>query len=384
MTAIYLDNAATSFPKPESVYLAVDSYQREVGGNPGRATHARALRAEEIFTRTRKSLARLCGIPDPSRIVFAFNGTQALNVGLKGLLRPGDHVLTSALDHNAVNRPLFKLASQGVSVTRIPCDPTFGIDLIDVAQALRAETRMIVLTHSSNVFGTMLPLAEIGELARARGVLFFVDAAQTLGQCPLDVEAMHIDLLAAPGHKGLFGPEGTGFLYIRDGLTLDTLCEGGTGYRSEMQEQPDWLPDRFEAGTPNGPGIAGLSAGAEFVLQEGIEKLAQKKGDLVAQLWEGLTPIDRVQLYGPGPRSPRTSVVSFNLEGIPCDSVGAILDSAFEIQVRCGLHCAPFAHLTAGTYPAGTVRVSPGYFNTQADIETLVLAVREIARKRPG
>jgi cysteine desulfurase / selenocysteine lyase len=384
MTAIYLDNAATSFPKPENVYLAVDSYQREVGGNPGRATHARALRAEEIFTRTRKSLARLCGIPDPSRIVFAFNGTQALNVGLKGLLKPGDHVLTSALDHNAVNRPLFKLASLGVSVTRIPCDPKSGIDLIDVAQALRAETRMIVLTHSSNVFGTMLPLTEIGELARARGVLFFVDAAQTLGYCPLEVEAMHIDLLAAPGHKGLFGPEGTGFLYIRDGLTLDTLCEGGTGYRSEMQEQPEWLPDRFEAGTPNGPGIAGLGAGAEFVLQEGLEVIAKKKRNLIAQLWNGLAGIDQVRLYGPEPLSARTAVVSFNLEGIPCDSVGAILDSAFEIQVRSGLHCAPFAHMAAGTYPAGTVRVSPGYFNTEADIETLILAVREIARKRQG
>lgn len=382
MTAIYLDNAATSFPKPESVYLAVDAYQREVGGNPGRATHARALKAEETFTRTRKSLARLCGIPDPSRIVFAFNGTQALNLGIKGVLKPGDHVLASALDHNAVNRPLHKLASQGVSMTRLPCDPASGVAVSDVARTLQPETRMIVLTHSSNVLGTMLPLAEIGDLARARGVLFFVDAAQTLGQCPIDVEAMRIDLLAAPGHKGLFGPEGTGFLYMREGLTLDTLWEGGTGFRSELQEQPDWLPDRFEAGTQNGPGIAGLGAGAEFVLREGVEKIAKKKGDLVAQLWEGLAPLDRVQLYGPGPRSPRTSVVSFNLAGIPCDSVGAILDSAFEIQVRCGLHCAPFAHMAAGTYPSGTVRVSPGYFNTEADIETLIMAVKEIARKR--
>lgn len=384
MSAIYLDNAATSFPKPESVYQAVDVYQREVGGSPGRATHARALRAEEMFSRTRKSLARLCGITDSSRIVFAFNGTHALNLGIKGVLKPGDHVITSALDHNAVNRPLHKLASQGVSVTRLACDPSSGVALTDVSRALRPETRLIVLTHSSNVLGTMLRLAEIGELARARGVLFFVDAAQTVGQCPIDVEAMHIDLLAAAGHKGLFGPEGTGLLYIRDGLTLDTLWEGGTGFHSELQEQPEWLPDRFEAGTQNGPGIAGLGAGAEFVLREGIEKIARKKGDLVAQLWEGLEHIEGVRLYGPPPWSPRTSVVSFNLQGIPCDSVGAILDSAFDIQVRCGLHCAPFAHMTVGTYPVGTVRVSPGYFNTEADIEALITAVKEIARIKQG
>ncbi|MBW1678923.1 MAG: aminotransferase class V-fold PLP-dependent enzyme [Deltaproteobacteria bacterium] len=226
-----------------------------------------------------------------------------------------------------------------------------------------------------------MPIAEVGALARDRGIIFLVDGAQTMGKLNIDVEAMNIDLLACPGHKGLLGPQGTGFLYIREGVELETMREGGTGSLSESKIQPDFLPDRFESGTLNGPGIAGLGAGVEFIIQEGQEKIAQKEKALTIQLWEGLKKMEKVKLYGPGPSLPRTSVVSFNLEGLHCEDVGSILDNAFNIEVRTGLHCAPGAHKSIGTFPKGTIRVSPGYFNTNENIEALIQAVEELTRK---
>ncbi|MFH0811543.1 MAG: aminotransferase class V-fold PLP-dependent enzyme [Pseudomonadota bacterium] len=378
---IYLDNAATSFPKPESVYLAADHFQREIGANPGRSDHRRARSANEKVFLTRKALAKLCNIPDPARIIFTVNGTEALNLGLKGALKPGDHVITSSLEHNSVNRPLHKLATQGVEVTRIPGDPRYGLDVNKLMGNMRDNTRMIVLTHSSNVLGTILPIAQVGALARDRGIIFLVDGAQSAGKLPIDVAAMGIDLLACSGHKGLFGPQGTGFIYIREGMELETIREGGTGSLSESSLQPDFLPDRFESGTLNGPGIAGLGAGAEFILHEGQEKIAQKEKALTIQLWEGLENLKKVKLYGPEPSLPRTSVVSFTIEGIHCEVAGTILDHVYNIEVRTGLHCAPSAHESIGTFPAGTIRVSPGYFNTQEDIEAFIRAVETIVQK---
>ena len=379
--SIYLDNAATSYPKPESVYEAVDNFQREIGGNPGRSVHRRSRRAHEKIYQTRKAIAKLCNIRDPSRIIFTANGTEALNLGLKGILKPGDHVITSFLEHNSVNRPLHKLALRGVGISRITYDPRNGLDMDELFRKVRKDTRMIALTHGSNVLGTILPIAEVGAMARERGVIFLVDGAQTVGKIPVDVEAMNIDLLACPGHKGLLGPQGTGFLYIREGVEVETMREGGTGSMSESEIQPDFLPDRFESGTLNGPGIAGLGAGVEFILQEGQEKIAQKEKSLTVQLWEGLKKTEKVKLYGPDPSLPRTSVVSFNIEGLHCENVGSILDSAFQIEVRTGLHCSPGAHESIGTFPEGTVRVSPGYFNTKDDIDILIQAVKEIAQK---
>ena len=379
--SIYLDNAATSYPKPESVYEAVDNFQREIGGNPGRSVHRRSRRAHEKIYQTRKAIAKLCNIHDPSRIIFTANGTEALNLGLKGILKPGDHVITSFLEHNSVNRPLHKLALRGVGISRITYDPRNGLDMDELFRKVRKATRMIALIHGSNVLGTILPITEVGAMARESGVIFLVDGAQTVGKIPVDVEAMNIDLLACPGHKGLLGPQGTGFLYIREGVEVETMREGGTGSMSESNVQPDFLPDRFEGGTLNGPGIAGLGAGVEVILQEGQEKIAQKEKSLTVQLWEGLKKTEKVKLYGPDPSLPRTSVVSFNIEGLHCENVGSILDSAFQIEVRTGLHCSPGAHESVGTFPEGTVRVSPGYFNTKDDIEALIQAVKEIARK---
>lgn len=380
--AIYLDNAATSYPKPESVYAAVNKFMRQIGGNPNRSAHQRFRKAYEKVCQTRKAIAKLCNIQDPSRIVFTCNGTEALNLGLKGILKPEDHVITSSIEHNSVTRPLFKLGMAGISVTCLNCDPVHGLDLDELSRKIQKNTRMIILIHGSNVTGTVLPIAKVGALAQERGIVFLVDGAQTVGNFSVDVEAMNIDLLACPGHKGLLGPQGTGFMYIREGVEMETVQEGGTGSLSESKAQPDFLPDRFESGTLNGPGIAGLGAGIEFILQEGQKKIARKENILIAQLWEGLGKIEKVILYGPPPSLPRTSVVSLNIDGLHCDEVGSILDTAFNIEVRTGLHCAPGAHKSIGTFPEGTVRVSPGYFNTKEDIEALIRAVEEISQKQ--
>ena len=379
--AIYLDNAATSFPKPESVYEAVNNFQREIGGNPGRSTHRFARIAKRKVLETRKKIARLCNIQDPSRVIFTANGTEALNLAIKGVLRPGDHVITSFFEHNSVNRPLTKLISQGVSVTWIPANLEYGLDLNELSRKIQKNSRMIVLIHSSNVLGTLFPISEVGAIARENGLIFLVDGAQTVGKLPIDVEAMNIDLLAAPGHKGLFGPQGTGFLYLREGVLMETLKEGGTGSRSDLPRQPEFLPDRFESGTLNGPGIAGLGAGVEFILQEGQEKISQKEKTLLLQLWEGLEKIPRVKVYGPPPSLPRATLVSFNIEGLHCEDVGFILDNVFQIAVRSGLHCAPGIHKIIGTFPEGTVRVSPGYFNIEKDIEAFIAAVEDIVKR---
>ncbi|MBN2467840.1 MAG: aminotransferase class V-fold PLP-dependent enzyme [Deltaproteobacteria bacterium] len=379
---IYLDNAATSYPKPESVYAAVDCFMRNIGGNPSRSAHQRSQRAFETVYQARQAIAKLCHVRIPSRIVFTSNGTEALNLGLKGILKPGDHVITTSIEHNSINRPLFKLSQSGISVTEIGYDPLRGLDLDALSDEIRKETRMIVLIHGSNVTGDVLPVEKVGVLAREHGIVLMVDGAQTLGKLDVDVEAMNIDLLACPGHKGLLGPQGTGFLYIREGLEMETVREGGTGWQSDSMKQPDILPDRFESGTLNGLGIAGLGAGVEFVLREGVDQIAHKENNLIQELWDGLEGIAGVSLYGPPSSSvQRTSVVSFNIEGLHCDEAGSILDDAFDIQVRTGLHCAPGAHKAIGTFPEGTVRVSPGYFNTPEEMRALIEAVGRISRR---
>jgi len=379
---IYLDNAATSFPKPRSVYEAINNFLQAIGGNPGRADHQRSRKAFAVISQARRAIARLCTINDPSRIIFTFNGTLALNMALKGVLKSGDHVITSSFEHNSVNRPLHKLSLQGVEVSRITCDPRSGLDLKELTHTIKKNTKMIALTHSSNVLGTILPIAETGTIARDQGIIFLVDGAQTLGKRLLNVETMKIDLLACPGHKGLFGPQGTGFLFIREGIDLETIFEGGTGSQSESREQPDFFPDRFEGGTLNGPGIAGLGAGVEFILQEGQENIIHKEKALSTQLWEGLAKINEVTLYGPEPSLPRTSVVSFSIPGLHCENIGFMLDQVYNIEVRSGLHCSPGAHQCIGTFPEGTVRVSPGYYNTAEDINAVIKAVGDIAYRK--
>lgn len=375
---IYLDNAATSWPKPESVYTAVDRFNRELGASPGRGSHRRTIAAGQLVLETRETVAELFNIKDSSQVIFTENVTEAINIGLKGLLKPGDHVVISSMEHNAVARPLFALQEKGVELTVVQCASDGSLDPSLLEQAITGQTRLVCLLQASNLTGTIMPVAEVGRIARQRGVLLMVDAAQSAGVLPVDVEAQQIDLLAFAGHKGLLGPQGTGGLYIRPGLELHTFVEGGTGSLSEQVYQPDFMPDRFESGTPNTPGIAGLGAGIKFIRETGLDKIRQHEKELTALLIEGLREIPGVILYGPCDPERQIAVVAFNIEGIDCSEVSFILDQRYGLLTRSGLHCAPLAHRTLGTLKSGACRVSPGLFNTREDIERLVEAVYEI------
>jgi len=379
---IYLDNAATSFPKPESVYQAIDHFNRYVGANPGRSGYATARKASQIVAETREALARLFHIDEPSQIVFMSNATEALNLGLKGLLLPGDHVVTTVTDHNSVLRPLRSLADRKqVAVTWVECDGTGFIDPEDIHAALRSDTRLVCITHASNVTGTVYDIGTISDIIHENGALLMVDAAQTAGCVPIDVQEMQIDLLAFTGHKGLFGPQGTGGLYIKPGIEVQIhpFREGGTGSQSSSDRQPEKMPDRFEGGTHNTPGLAGLGAGVRFVLETGVEAIQAHERALTERLLGHLASIPGIEVYGPSRGSRRVAVVSFTLEGWPPLNLAHLLASGFDIATRSGLHCAPLIHQYLGTSDRGTVRVSIGYFNTADDIDALCDALEIIA-----
>lgn len=375
---MYFDNAATSFPKPECVYQTLEAFLRTSGANPGRSGHHLAVAADRAISDARQRLSRLLNAPDPRRLIWTSNCTASLNLALKGLLRAGDHVVTTQLEHNSVNRPLRSLEKQGVAVTRVPC-PGGVFDPAAYLAAITSQTRLAVLTHASNVTGAVLPVAEIAAECRTRGVRVLVDAAQTAGVLELDVRAMGIDMLAMPGHKGLYGPPGTGALYIGEGVELTPLLEGGTGTESESDEPPERLPERFEAGTLNSVGIAALGAAVEWIAATGVSEIARHEAGLAERLWDGLSEVAGVKLYGPAPGAPRVGVVSFTLAGWEPTDTAVVLDESFDIQCRPGLHCAPGAHRALGTFPGGTVRLSPGYFNTLDEAGAVIAAVRELA-----
>ncbi|HTE19339.1 MAG TPA: aminotransferase class V-fold PLP-dependent enzyme [Armatimonadota bacterium] len=376
---MYFDNAATSFPKPEAVYQTMDRFLRTAGANPGRGGHHIAVEADRTLARARAQLAKLLNAPRPESVVWAANCTDALNLALKGLLQPGDHVVTTGLEHNSVARPLRSLERRGVEVTRVPC-PGGVFDLPAFLHAIRPETRLVAMVHASNVSGLVLPVREVGAACRKRGVRLLVDAAQTAGVLSLDVREIGADMVAMPGHKSLLGPPGTGALYIAEGVELAPLKEGGTGSVSEQEEQPDRLPDRYESGTQNTVGIAGLGAGVEWILDTGRETIRRREEALVTQLWEGLAETPGVTLHGPPPREgeERAAVVSLTLEGWEPTDAALVLDQQFDIQCRPGLHCAPWAHRSLGTFPNGTLRLSPGPFNTAEEVDAVVRAVREL------
>jgi cysteine desulfurase/selenocysteine lyase len=380
---IYLDNAATSWPKPEAVYLAMDSLMRNTGASPGRSGHLMSLTAARIIHETREALCELFSIPDPSHMVFTSNATEALNLAIRGLLHIGDHAITSSLEHNSVMRPLRALEKKGVEVSVVNCAADGSLDPGDIERAIRPYTKLIVLTHASNVVGTLLPVAKVGRIARDHGIPLLVDAAQSAGCYPIDVEAMNIDLLAFSGHKSLFGPQGTGGLYIRQGIEsrLEPLKYGGTGSYSEHEDQPDFLPDKYESGTPNTVGLAGLGAGVRFVMQEGLANIRKKEERLAKLLLDGLAAIPGVTRYGNGDPGERVAIVSFNISRLPPSEVALQLEEDFRIMCRPGLQCSPVAHKTMGTFPQGSVRLSPGHFNSGHDVERTLEAVRQIARK---
>ncbi len=382
--AIYLDNAATSFPKPEPVYRAVEQALRYGGANPGRGGHQLALEASRLVFETREAVAELFRIRNEARVAFTSNATEAINIALFGVLKPGDRVVTSTMEHNAVIRPLRVLQERGVQVVKVPADSRGFVDPAAIRQACGQKTRMVALSHCSNVTGTLQPIEEIGPWLRREGILFLVDAAQSAGIFAIDVEATGIDLLAVPGHKGLFGPQGTGFLYAREGLNPVPLIYGGTGGNSQSDLPPDQMPERLESGTLNTPGLAGLKAGVEFIRREGISTIRAREAELVERLICGLRGIPEVELYGPLEPHLHGGALSFNLAGRDPAEVGFLLDHEHGILCRVGLHCAPDAHRTIGTFPRGTVRVSPGYFNTVEDIEHLVAAVAALAAHPPA
>lgn len=373
--SIYLDNAATSYPKPESVYLAVMHAMREIGASPGRGGHRRSLEAGRIMFQAREAAAALFSVPDSSRIIFTHSATEALNMALRGTLLPGDHVITSSMEHNSLARPLHLLQCQGVAVTVVQAGADGRIDPADIAGALTPQTRMIAIGHVSNVSGTIQPIAAISAIARKAGVLFLLDAAQSAGSVPIDVVSGAIDLLAVPGHKGLYGPQGTGLLYAAPHIALKPLLAGGTGSNSTSEDQPDSLPDGFEAGTHNLPGIAGLKAGIEFVMEQGVAVIGEHERSLVTYAIERLQGVAGVTLHCPTDPALRGAVLSLTVAGKDSSALAFELDRRFDIAVRSGLHCAPRAHRTLGTFPDGTVRMSPGWFTTREDIAIFADAV---------
>lgn len=380
---IYLDNAATSFPKPPAVLRAMTDFLERAGGNPGRSGHRLSVEAGRIVYDARETIAELFHARDPLRVIFTLNATHALNLALRGVLRAGDRVVTTSIEHNAVMRPLRALERAGVQLVVVPCARDGTLDLQAMQGAITPGTRLVVVNHASNVVGTILPIAAIARLAHDAGALVLVDAAQTAGVLPMDIEAMQIDLLAFTGHKGLYGPPGTGGLVIGENVDvtmIEPLWRGGTGSRSEFEEQPDDLPDKFECGTPNGVGIAGLGAGARFVLERGIEAIRAHEVELTRMLIAGLSEIPGVTVHGTRDAEWQTATVSFTVANRRVSEMGLRLDEEFGVLCRVGLHCAPAAHRTIGTFPEGTVRFAASVFTTRDEIRAAVDAVRRIVR----
>jgi cysteine desulfurase/selenocysteine lyase len=380
---IYFDNAATSWPKPPQVAEAMVHFMSEIGANAGRSGHRLAVEAGRIVYEAREAVADLFNAPDPLRIVFGLNVTEAMNLALRGYLRPGDHVITSSMEHNAVMRPLRQLEREGVELTVLPCSPEGFLDPASIEPAVRPHTAMIVLNHASNVVGSLLPIAEAGRIARNHGALLAVDTAQTAGAYPVDVAADGVDLLGFTGHKGLYGPMGSGGLIVGDRVDVERLAplkRGGTGSNSEREEQPDFLPDKYESGTANVVGLAGLAAGLRFVLANGVETIRAHEVALTRRLVAGLQSMPNVTVYGGLDADLQTATISFNVAGRLPSDVGLRLDEEFDILCRVGLHCAPAAHKTIGTFPTGAVRFGLSYFNTTEEIDRALAAVAIIAR----
>lgn len=376
---IYLDNAATSFPKPREVYEAVMNCFTSYASNPGRGSYDMAMKAELKLMEAREVIAELFNIENPLNVMFTKNATEALNIAIKGLLKRGDHVISTVIEHNSVLRPLHGLTKSGVQATLMPINDQGEIDLQALKSNIKKNTKAIIINHASNVLGTIQNINEIGKIAKDTGVIFVLDASQSAGAVPINVAKDKVDIMALPGHKCLLGPQGTGVLYIRKGIQLSDHNQGGTGSKSESMEQPEFLPDKFESGTLNMPGIAGLCEGVKFINKIGISNINKHKKILVEYLVEELGKLPYINIYGGNSYENRCAVISFNIDGIDSSEVGGILNEK-GIAVRTGYHCAPLIHEFIGTKGKGTVRVSPGFFNTIEEIEILIKTIREIVK----
>lgn len=378
---IYLDHAATSWPKPPGVLQAMQVAMEESAANPGRGSHTMAVKASRVLFETRMKLSKLFHIKNANDIAFTPHTTMALNMAIKGLLKEGDHVVATMVEHNSVRRPLEYLKrTLGITVDYVRVNGKGELNLIDVEKALEKPTRLVVCNHSSNLLGSILPVEEIGRLAHNHGAIFLVDAAQSAGILDIDVERMNIDLLAFPGHKALLGPQGTGGLYIAPHVDLEPLLHGGTGSQSEEKEQPSVRPDRYEAGTPNTAGIAGLRVGLEKIIELTPKWIYTHEWNLTQQLMSGIEDIQGLSILGPDKGMPRTGIVSFVVKDIDSSEMAFRLDREYGIAVRAGLHCTPLAHYAVHTEKSGAVRASVGVSTTEAEVETLIKAVKQLCK----
>lgn len=377
---IYLDNASTTFPKPPIVAKAVYSYMTEAGTNIGRGDYSSAYGVEDAVFETRELLCVLLGGEDPSQVVFTRNVTESINLLLKGFLQPGDHVVVTNMEHNAVMRPLTQLTAKGITFSRAICSPEGNLDPSEIERLVTPRTKLVLTTHASNVCGTATPIREIAKICRAHGVRYAVDAAQTAGVMPINARAWGIDAVCFTGHKGLLGPQGIGGIVFTGDFSneVSALVAGGTGSSSDLEEMPPFMPDRLEAGTPNLPGIVGLGAGIEWINSKGIDAIREHELMLTGRLMEGMAPLEEaglMRIVGKKDLTGRTGVVSIQTPRHELAQIAHSLDSKYGIQVRVGLHCAPSAHKTLGTFPTGTIRFSMGWANTKKDVDRAIKAL---------
>lgn len=378
---VYLDNAATSYPKPVEVYNKIDDFLRRSCANPGRSSHDMARKSAAEVIKAREMVSQLFNIKNPLRVGFTANATHALNMAIFGVLKKGDHVITTALDHNSVLRPLFDLKKRGIiSLTVIT--PKKNLDEIEsdqISKAIRRNTKLIAITMSSNVTGRVLPYKEIGEIASTRGIYYLLDASQGAGVLPLNIETMKISLLAFPGHKSLMGPQGTGGLYVDEGINLRPIIHGGTGSRSFETVHPLFMPDILESGTLNTPGLAGLTEGVNFIIKTGTDIIYKRKERMLTTLYDELASHNKIQLFSTVETGQNSGIIAFVIDGMDSSEIANILDAKYHIAVRPGFHCAPLAHKALGTDKTGLVRLSPGYFTTDQEIQYAIDSIKEIA-----
>ena len=373
---IYLDNGATSFPKPRSVYEEMIKCVRDYCANPGRGAHDMSIRCDMEIYECRERIAKLFNIDNPLNVIFTANATDGLNIAIHGLLEKGDHIITSYLEHNSVLRPVKQKERQGVEVSLLKGDKDGLLSVDEIEKEIKSNTKAIIINHGSNVIGTIQDIKAIGDLARRNNIKFIVDGAQTAGAIEIDIDKYNIDLLAVPGHKGLLGPQGTGALIINKNVALKELKYGGTGSQSHSLEQPQFLPDKFESGTLNTPGIVGLNSGLKFIEDEGINNIRIKEKTLVDFLLGEFESMPFIECYGTNSKDS-SAIISINIEGMESSEVGKLLNKK-DIYVRTGYHCAPLVHKVIGTEKRGTVRISPGYFNTLDEMKQLLIELKKI------
>lgn len=376
---IYLDNAATSFPKPENVYTSMEKCLRTYCANPGRGSHSMSIKSSLAINDVREKIASLLQTRDSLNICFTKNATEALNIAILGCLKEGDHVITTCMEHNSVLRPLKTMEKYGgIRLTIIDADGLGRVDPFMIKKHINKKTRLIVCTLSSNVNGIIMPIHEISKVAESKEILFLLDASQGLGSVELDIGKMYLSMVAFPGHKGLMGPQGTGCLYVSNGVRLNPLMSGGTGSKSEFLLQPDLMPDRFESGTLNTPGIVGLGAGVEFIAQTGLSEIKKKKDEMIKRLQDGLLQNRSIKVYSPQNVNENSGIVAFSVRDTDSSEISVLLDRKYGIECRSGLHCAPLAHKHFGTGKTGMIRLSVGYFNTNTDIDNTISAINRI------